>query len=79
MATIWRSPPDMVPTSCLRRSPSRGKRRSSSSTREASLGARPAHGAELEVLHHGHVLEDVLALGHIAEAQPHDLVRAAGR
>ena len=38
------------------------------------LGARPAHGAELEILDHGHVLEDVLALGHIAQPQPHDLM-----
>ena len=40
----------------------------------SDLGARAAHGAELEILDHGHVLEDVLALGHIAQPQPHDLM-----
>ena len=36
-------------------------------------------GAQLEVLAHGHALEALAALGRLADAQPHDLLRRQQR
>ena len=74
MASICCSPPDSVPASCLRRSPSRGNCAKARSSTCFWLDARV--GDHAQVLAHGEVREDAAALGDGAHAEPGQRVGA---
>ena len=78
IATICRSPPLIVRTSCLGRSRSLGNKAQDARQIVRLALARPVGmGAEDEILLHGEIGEDAAILGHQRDAGLHDLMRRA--